>query len=951
MEQHLWKQAEEIFLACADLPDAERSQVLDQYCGDNDALRAIVMSLLEGDAQEDKVRSVVGVAADELSSSQVDRWINTTLGAYTIEKRLAEGGMGIVFLARRSDEQFEHKVAIKLLPARLATEEMRRRLRSERQILAKLKHPNIGMLLDGGETEDGVPYLVMEYVEGLQIDEYCQQHHLSLEELLDLFRDVCTAVQYAHTNLIIHRDIKPSNILVTSDGVPKLLDFGIAKFIDTSAVIGDAVVTMVGSRVFTPRHASPEQVRGESITTASDVYALGLLLYELLCGSFPYAIKSTSTAGELEQIITNRTPPPPSSYVDKTYARRLRGDLDTIVLKCLRKQPDARYQFPVEIANDLQRFLENRPISATPPTLTYLLARYWRRNRVAATGMAATATAIIVGAVVSTVWYIQAREAETQALAQARNAESISGFLVGLFEESNPNISAGEERSVRQVLESGRERVDTELANSPVVQAQVLATLSGVYKGLADYEEAEALQQRALILAEDHAADDLTLLAELRNDLGDLYRLRSKFAEATSIIGSALDAYSASGDAISEEWSDAVSNLGLVLDEMGEHAEGGARLEEALAMRNQLFDAPHAKIALSLHNLAWHYSRDADLEFAERYAVDAVAMRKAVFGEVHPRVASTVSLLSRIYRSRNKWDEAEREARISVAIAEQIFDTGHPDATFPMYELASVLHAKGELDEARELFSKIVAWERVSLGGESHDVGMSIKAYANVLKDLGEYVEAEALLRESLAIFEALPGGSRRGLHATQIGIADILRRTGRYDEAAEKLGVDRELGGASFDSPYAQRLRYIELTRLHLARGDVAEARRSLDKFYVLAETPGSGATSDSPELLALQAEIQLAEGHANLAIPLLERALGALVGRWGADHWQVGTIRAALGRALLDSGEHDAGLAELTAALDLLQRELGDDHPSTIEVTTILRATSRADLSYSSL
>jgi tetratricopeptide (TPR) repeat protein len=214
-----------------------------------------------------------------------------------------------------------------------------------------------------------------------------------------------------------------------------------------------------------------------------------------------------------------------------------------------------------------------------------------------------------------------------------------------------------------------------------------------------------------------------------------------------------------------------------------------------------------------------------------------------------------------------------------------------------------------------------------------------------VLKDLGEYAEAEALLRESLAIFEALPGGSRRGLHATQIGIANILRRTGRLDEAAAMLGADRELGGDGFDTPYAQRLLYLELTRLHLARGHVADARRSLEDFYTVVETTGSTVASDSPELLALQAELQLAEGHASLAIPLIERALAAQVERWGAEHWQVGVTRVTLGRALLDNGQHDAAVAELTAAQLLLQRVLGDDHPSSVEAAIMLAAAGHAN------
>ena len=814
MDRDLWQKAEAVFLESADLAGSERDRFLKQRCSDDDELRNLVLKLLVGDAQDDTVREAIGTAANELKNSQTDRFVGTTIGAYTVEEHLADGGMGIVYLAHRSDTQFEQTVAIKLLPSRLASDELRRRFRHERQVLAGLQHPNIGMLLDGGETDEGVPYLVMEYIAGTPIDEYCNSRDLTLDQRIALFGDVCAAVQFAHTNLVVHRDIKPSNVLVTNDGVVKLLDFGIAKLVDTPA---DAGLTMTGSRIFTPRHASPEQVLGETITTASDVYALGLMLYELLAGAFPYEIGPTTSAGTIETVITSETPPPPSRHADASVAKRIRGDLDTIVLKCLRKRPEVRYPSVAELTADLDRFLANRPILARPPTPAYLAARFWRRHRVAATGIAATMVAILVGTIATTVGFVEARKAERTALAEARNAEAISGFLVSLFEESNPNVSAGDERSVREILEQGRERVDRELADTPLVQARVLATLSGVYKGLAEYENAEVLQRQALALAEVHATDQVDLLATLRSDLGDLYRNRGKHEAAVTILRSAIESFEAADTDINPDWANALSNLGLVLVEMDQRDAGQAKLEAALDMRQLLYDEPHAQIALSMHNLAWFHSR-GDLNLAERYAVEAIAMREAVYGPTHPRTASTVSLLSRIYLAQERWDDAEREARKGVDIAERIFDTGHPDLSFAMYELASVLRDKGELEEARELFATIVDWERVSLGEDSYDYGMSVKAYANVLADLGEFDLAEALLHQSLAIFEAGPGSARRAWHTTFVAIADVLTRSGRLGEAAELLDSESQFD-ERFDTPYAIEIRQAAITRLHDAR------------------------------------------------------------------------------------------------------------------------------------
>jgi serine/threonine-protein kinase len=814
VNKDLWQKAEALFLECADLPGAERKRLLEQRCEGDGALQSIVMSLLLGDTKEDKVHDAIGIAAGELKELQADRYVGTTIGAYTIEKRLAEGGMGVVYLAYRSDQQFEQAVAIKLLSARFTNTDMRRRFLHERQVLAKLQHPNIGMLLDGGETDDDVPYLVMEYIAGVPIDEFCESRNYSLEQRIVLFSNVCSAVHFAHANLVVHRDIKPSNVLVTDDGVVKLLDFGIAKLVDAPI---DAGLTMIGSNIFTPRHASPEQLRGELITTATDVYALGLMLYELLTGSFPYEITSTTRAGTIETIITNTTPPAPSQVADAMTAKKLRGDLDTIVLKCLRKRPELRYASVAELSNDLERYREHRPILARPPTLPYLVARYCRRNRAAAIGVAATLLAIVTGTIVATVGFIQAREAERAAVVEAKNAEAISGFLVGLFDESNPNVSVGEERSVREVLEAGRERVSNELKETPVVQARVLATLAGVYKGLANYEEAEALQRQATALAEKHAASDLVLLATMRSDLGDLMRIQGKHEAAITTMRSAIDAFEESGAGISPAWADALGHIGLVLDEMDNRDEGLLRLEQALQMRRQLFDEPHADIALSLHNLAWHHSR-GDLALAEQYAVEAVAMREAVYGNVHPRVASSVSMLSRIYQSQSRWDDAEREARKSVDIAGQIFDTGHPDLSFAMYELASVLRDKGSLEDARDLFATIVDWERVSLGEMSYDYGMSLKAYADVLVRLGDTTTAEPILRQSLSIFEAGPRSARRAWHTGAVALAKVLTDTGRYDEAAELLGADAEFD-ERYDTPYAEELRRAAIDKLITAR------------------------------------------------------------------------------------------------------------------------------------
>jgi len=355
-------------------------------------------------------------------------------------------------------------------------------------------------------------------------------------------------------------------------------------------------------------------------------------------------------------------------------------------------------------------------------------------------------------------------------------------------------------------------------------------------------------------------------------------------------------------------------------------------------MREQLFDPPHEKIALSLHNLAWYYSRGVDLALAADFAERAVAMREAVFGEIHPRVAATASLLSRIYQDLGRWDDAEREARRSLSIAQAVFDTGHPDVTFPMYELASVLEAKGNLREANELFEQIVRWERVSLGEGSHDVGMSIKAWANTLSLLGRYDEAEPLLREALSIFEALPGGSRRGWHTAQLDLANLYIDTGRLDEAARMLGANRELGDERFDTDYAMEGRQLALARLALTQNLPARAQAALDGYFALEGTPAGAAVSGRPELMLLQARVFRAAGEPEAAVAMLRNARQLVTDSWGPDHWQAAELGAELGRAALDAGNAAMATAAVELALPVLRASLGADHPETVRAEAVL-------------
>jgi serine/threonine protein kinase/Flp pilus assembly protein TadD len=945
LDRELWRKAEELFIQCADLSQTQARAFLDAACSDAE-LREAVESLLRGDTQGNAIEEAVGRTASSLADAQRDRRIGAQVGVYTVTSRIAEGGMGAVYLASRSDQQFEQQVAIKFLTSTLVTDELRMRFMAERQILANLNHINIAKLFDGGETEDGVPYLVLEYIDGVPLDEYCAVNRLTIDERLSLFLQICSSVEYAHGHLIVHRDIKPSNILVGADGVPKLLDFGIAKILDAQNLPAGAALTMDGSRLLTPRHASPEQILGEQITTASDVYSLGLLLYELLCGRFPYDLDKTTRASEVENTIVRADPLAPSNQVrpaadidavcrERRTVRaklqhKLRGDLDTIVLTALRKEPESRYSSAREFADDLRRAIEHRPILARPPTLPYLASRVWRRHRTAAIGIIATILVTLVGIAATTVGFFKAREAERIAVAESRNAAATSDFLVGLFRASDPEETAGNESSVSDILRLGVERIEADMEDTPMVKASILETLSSVYKARTDYEESALLLERALQILEKHAPDDQIGSARLNNDLGDLYRLLGRYDEATRHLELAYAINRQTANDAGEAEAGVVNNLALIYGLTGRADEVAALLLEALRIRTSVYASPHPRIALSLHNLAWHFNLVGNLAEAERYALQALDMRIALFGEVHPRVVSTMGELSDIYFDQARWKESEAAAARALELAEQIFEPGHRTIAYELYFVARARHVMGDLRGASEFFARAIEYGKVTLGSDHPTVGMRLMSYARCLLDLGQNEQAETALRESRAIFVKHTDGPPARLANVETLLADTLLRSGRLDDARQMLGAESSTG----DSPERQLLR----ARLMLAQGDAAQAEELTVTVLQGLETTAGHHLPLLPEVLHVQGISRIAVGHLEGAVESLEKSLAIYSENWADDYWRAELVRADLGAALARVGDSAGGRLLLVSSAAALEQQLGPDHPETRRALAVL-------------
>ena len=530
MDPDRWREVDRLFEAALEKSGEELRLWL---AGADSGLRAEVEQLLAADRgarsflEREVWRTGGGPAAGAAGDLPPSRF-----GAYEVLGVLGEGGMGRVYLAARADQQYQRKVAIKTLranPLEPRREEMLARFELERQALAQLEHPNIARLYDAGRDDSGDPYLVLEHVDGAPIDAYCDQHLLGVEARLELFLEVCRAVEAAHRNLLVHRDLKPSNILVRKGGQPVLLDFGIAKLLDPGRK-GELLLTRPGSRPMTPGYASPEQVRGEPITTASDVYSLGVLLYELLAGRKPYPITSWQPH-ELERAICEIEPEKPSTAVFRQppaggsglppalsaqeiarrrgsspgeLAFRLRGDLDCLLQKALRKEPQRRYESVEAFGRDLRAYLGGRPLAARPESRLYTLRKFAGRHR-GATAAAAALAALLASFLAALAF--QAREIR----AERDQARQTLAFLIDVFEAADPARARGEDPPAREILGGAAGRVERELAGQPGIQATLMDAVGQIYFGLGLYAEAESLFARSLERRPDEAGEEARL--------------------------------------------------------------------------------------------------------------------------------------------------------------------------------------------------------------------------------------------------------------------------------------------------------------------------------------------------------------------------------------------------------------------------------------------------------
>jgi eukaryotic-like serine/threonine-protein kinase len=839
MTPERWRVVKALFDEALDQPSNARDQWLTGATAGDAPLRREVESLLEALSEErDRFERPASLALGlEPENGGAEPPVGSRVGPYRLLRVIGQGGMGVVFEAYRDDDQYQKRVAIKTISRGRDSDLILRRFRYERQILARLEHRNIAGLLDGGVTETGQPYFAMEYVIGRPIDKYCDAEKLGVRERLQLFRQVCAAVQYAHQNLVIHRDLKPNNILVTADGTVKLLDFGIAKLLREDDGSEGEGLTQPGAVPLTTAYASPEQVRGEAVTTATDVFSLGLVLYKLLSGQHPFVYDMPGSL-EMRRRISEETPPPPSALVTtetaaslaepsglKRLQRTLHGDLDSIVLMALRKEQLRRYASVEQMGEDVLRYLAGLPVAAQPDSVGYRLGKFVRRNRAPVAGGMAAVLALVAG-LLGTAWQARlAGQERDRAQLEAAKATRVTQFMQDMLRSADPR-TGGKDITVAEALTGAARRAEAELAAEPEILAAVLSAIGRTWLGLGRYDDAEPMLAGAL--AQERKLDQHGTSVGVTQGLGNLAALeaeRGNVAKAEPLFLEALErARTPPVDSVL--LAGLLNGFGALQIDKGEFPAAAETHREALALRRARLGQFHADVAGSLSNLSVALGQQNKWTEALPLQEEALTVVRRVKGPEHPDVATALNVLANANAILARYDVADSLFAQALAQRIKLLGAHHPEVAWTRYSYADMLRLKGDFPraaaEARELLK-----ERGTTLPESHPmVHSALQVLGRSLLAGGNPREAEPALRESLRLRAAAYGQDHWLVASASGGVGECLLAQEKY-RAAEPLLVGAY--GAVKQAKGGEDARVKELgaalVRLYEATGRSAEA------------------------------------------------------------------------------------------------------------------------------
>jgi serine/threonine-protein kinase len=865
MEPERWQRLQDLFAAARAVEGDAREQLLRAEALADPELVEHARELLEADAQPGVIDSLgarfASVAEilrepalrDPLSGDPLSREpLSRRIGAYLLVGEIGRGGAGVVYLAERADGEFKHQVAIKLIGTSNEADPLHQRFIAERQILAALVHPHIARLLDGGIAEDGRPYIVMEYVDGLPITKYCDAHRLDIQTRLRLFMDVCAAVHHAHQNLVIHRDLKPSNILVSRDARVHLLDFGIAKLINPALAGVDQTPTRFETRMMTPEYASPEQVRGESLTTASDIYSLGVLLYELLCGARPYQL-TTGSPAEVVTAVCEQDPERPSVRAaredagDSTggaaqlrgttpdrLARLLQGDLDGIVLMAMRKESQRRYASADMLRQDIERYLTGLPVLAHRGGRRYRIAKFLRRHRVYATAGALVLAALVTGlsaAILQERRASRERDRAEQALAEATG---VTNFLVELFQTGDAEDTPSQ-LSAADLVQRGAQRAG-ELSGQPIVHARLLDVIGQMSLHLGRVDEAQGRLERAVAIRRAAETTPSLDLASSLIHLAWAHRARDDYDRARTLVTEALDIRRAALPPDHPHIADAIYELGY----LSWATEQERLYRQAIAILGSAPESNERRVRM-LQALSTNLRRQGRLDEAVAATREALGVAERSFGpEHHTTGKAMIHHADHVKDIEQDFATAERLYRRGLELITRHAGEHSVRLLHGLNSLADLLGRKGDAT-AETFYRRALAISRSATGAEHPQATMQLHRLASELARQGRLSDAETLAREALDLSIKLFGPRHQAVTSARMPLlANIFDLQGRHREADEMFRSALDQAQRPSDVVIGQMHR--DYGMLLLRRGDRARAEQQFLQSLALLEQAYGG-------------------------------------------------------------------------------------------------------------
>jgi serine/threonine-protein kinase len=917
-----WRRIEAALDVALDAGPGHAAQALDGLgLAPDERARVERLLALEGNDDGPLERLARAIAAQAPSGPDL---AGRRIGPWQLLELLGEGGMATVWLARRVDGGFDQDVAIKCLKNGLFSPDLRRRFGREQAILARLQHPNIARLFDGGVAEDGTPYIVMERVRGQPITRWCDERRLTTAERVRVLLQAVAAVAHAHRELVVHRDLKPGNILVDQDGQVKLLDFGVAGLLDEGAAPADATVLPA----LTPEYAAPEQLRGERAGTRADVYALGLVLYELLSGrrapAQPHQREQRAPSDELtarrldtgarEAIAGARRRSP------GRLRKELRGDLDQIVAKALREHPDDRYASADAFADDLRRHLDTRPVLARAGSRRYRTVRFLRRNWLASTA-ALTLVALLAGGAAAVLW--QAGEARRA----AARASAVQDFVFDLFEAARPGTPLQQLPDTRELLRRGAAQIDQQIRDQPLLHGDLLLALGRLHRHIGLTAESRELLEQALAVRAAGHGDDAAATAMARLELGQTLHYLGDHAQAVAQLQQAvavLDRHRDAGARVR-----AYNALGFALSEGEGLAEAIASHDRALALARERAMEP-AIVGASLHALARTRARAGELEAADADYRQARDLLVEAHGPRHALVAAALGDHAVALRQLGRFPEAEAALREAIAIDHDVYQAPHPATSQRLNNLAVILQTRGDSAGAELALEQALAMNEALLGRRTPLVAGNLINLAAILRQRGAWNEAEGLLREALEILAATVGAEHRHHAIARHSLGQTLALAGRFDPAEVELRAT--LAAKQRLYPEGDPRRLDTLAALGQAlwwRDRSPEGLALVEQALALAR---SHLDANHVELgLRCQdlADARLDQGDAAAAETLYREALAIARVRHAAGHPQVLAARLGLVESLLAQGTAPTGADALDGAERAALEALAPGHP----------------------